>query len=173
MGSFEGFKHLRVIDRETIDEQRLKWLWDHANTQDYAFDDFSRGKVEWFLFQLADHNVEYLEIGDSGLFIIQNPMQGGDAGIHFIVWDRNFSLHSNKAPAYELLDYLFYKVGVHRVSGRIPVYNRLAPRFALAMGMKFEGELQEAVLWHGKYHNVQMYGLLERQYRERKERIVQ
>jgi RimJ/RimL family protein N-acetyltransferase len=169
---FNGFRHLKlVVPEDVTNGDRLKWLWEHASSQDYAFDDFSRGKLEWFLFQLADHRTKYLEIGDHGLFIVQNPDEGKDAVLHFIMWDRQFSLHQQREPAYELLDWLFYEVKVHRITGPIPSYNKLAPRFAFAMGMKFEGELREAVLWHGKYHNVQLYGMLEKDYRDRRDRI--
>jgi RimJ/RimL family protein N-acetyltransferase len=100
-------------------------------------------------------------------------VKGGSANIHFIVWDRNYSLAVDKEPAYELVDWLFYEVGVHRISGPIPDYNRLAPRFAYSMGMKYEGELQEAILWHGKYYNVKMFGLLEPWYAKRRGWLIQ
>lgn len=177
VGKFDGFRYLTWLnpdDKEQLLRVDLNKLWANVQTQDYAFDDFSRNNPEWFLLQLAQasENVRYFLIGDSGLFLVQgNLREGGDATVHFIVWDRNFSLHVNKGPAYELVDWLFYEVKVHRISGPIPDYNKLAPRFATAMGMKFEGEMLEAVLWKGKYHNVQMFGLLERWYRQRKEKF--
>lgn len=169
--SFGGFHYLKLIDHEKADYERIQWLWEHASSQDYAFDDFSRGKLEWFLWQMADNRTKYLEIGDHGLFIAQNPEEGKDCWIHFIVWDRNFSLHQHKDPTYEFFDWLFYDKKVHRCTGPIPSYNKLAPRFAFSMGMKFEGEMREAILWHGKYYNVQLFGILEKDYRERRERI--
>jgi len=151
----------------------LNWLWQQVQTQDYAFDDFSRGKVEWFLSLLADQSgrTKLLLIGDHGLFFVQNIMKGGDANIHFVVWDRNFSLHRERAYGYELCDWLYYGIGVHRVTGCIPSYNTLAPRFAASMGMRYEGELQQAVLWKDKYWNVQLFGMLEPWYRARRERV--
>jgi hypothetical protein len=176
LGKFNGFHHLTWLNPDKLDPNfDLNKLWRNVQTQDYAFDDFSRDKPEWFLLQFAqaNDNVRYFLIRDSGIFIVSGNLQaGGDATIHFIIWDRNFSLHSDKLPAYELCDWLFYELKVHRVSGPIPSYNKLAPRFATAMGMKFEGEMQEAVLWKGKYWNVSMYGLLEKWYRQRKEHIA-
>lgn len=174
---FKGFHHLTWLNPDKLDPTKvdLNKLWANVQTQDYAFDDFSRNRPEWFLMQFAqsNDNVRYFLIGDSGLFIVSgNLVEGGDATIHFIIWDRNFSLHVNKAPAYELVDWLFYELKVHRISGPIPSYNKLAPRFAVAMGMKFEGEMLESVLWKGKYYNVAMYGLLEKWYRTRKEHIA-
>lgn len=175
VGKFNGFRFLTWLNPDNLPQGfDLNKLWHNVQSQDYAFDDFSRDKPEWFLLQFAqsNDNVRYFLIGDSGLFLVSGNLQkGGDATIHFIVWDRNFSLFQNRGPGYELLDWLFYEVGVHRVSGPIPTYNKLAPRFATAMGMKFEGELIEGVLWKGHYYNVALYGLLEKWYRQRKERI--
>lgn len=168
---FTGFNLLKKIDRKNFDSARLQWIWEHVQTQDYAFDDFSRGRIDWFLYQLADLNTEYFEIGDHGLFMVHLPVAGGVADVHFVVWDRNFSLHQQKEYAFELLDYLFYDVKVHRITGMIPAYNRLAPRFVTAMGFKFEGEMRESVLWKGTYYNVSVYGMLEKDYRTRRDRI--
>jgi RimJ/RimL family protein N-acetyltransferase len=177
IGKFTGFRDLVWLnpDDPKFKEFNLDRLWANVRTQDYAFDDFSRDKPEWFLWQLANsnENVRYFLIGDYGLFLVNGNLQvGGDATVHFIVWDRNISLHINKAPVYELFDWLFYEVKVHRISGPIPSYNKLASRFAMVFGMKFEGELQEAVLWKGKYYNVSMFGLLEKWYRTRRENII-
>lgn len=169
---FEGFKLLTMItnDPPNVD---LNWLWGKVSTQDYAFDDMSRGRPEAFCQLLLNSSNRLFLIGDYGLFLVQNIIPQGDCSIHFVVWDRNFSLQTDREYAYELLDWLFYEVGVHRVSGYIPVYNRLAPRFALAMGMKFEGEMREVILWKGQYHNVKCFGLLEVDYRLRKGRLLQ
>lgn len=169
---FGGFSLLTLIDNEKPNVD-LNWLWENVKTQEYAFDDFSRGKVEWFLAQMADLSgrTKYLLIGDHGLFFVTNCMKGGDANIHFVVWDRNFSIHRERAYGYEICDYLYYEIGVHRITGCIPSYNTLAPRFATAMGMRYEGEMQQAVLWKGQYHNVQIFGMLESWYRQRRERI--
>jgi RimJ/RimL family protein N-acetyltransferase len=149
----------------------MKWLWERILTQDYAFDDFSRGKWEWFCYMLADPRYKFFKIGDSGLFLVENPEEGKTCGIHFVVWDRNYSLQRDKSAPIELLDWLFYNVKVHRVQGNIPIYNKLAPRFVLSMGFKYEGELREAVLWKQQYHAVAIYGLLERDWAAWKGRI--
>ena len=173
-GKFNGFNLLTWLDPENL-QIDLDELWRKVSTQDYAFDDFSRGKVEWFVSLIADVSgrSKLFLIGDYGLFLVNQVMTGGDTQVHFIIWDRNFSLHKHKEYVFELFDYLFYEVKVHRITGSIPRYNNLAPRFALSVGMRFEGELQEAVLWKGKYHNVQLYGILEGWYRNRKERLTQ
>jgi RimJ/RimL family protein N-acetyltransferase len=72
-----------------------------------------------------------------------------------------------------LIDWLFYEARVHRIQGSVPSYNRLAPRFVLSFGFKYEGEVREAVKWKDSYHNMQLYGLLEHEWRSWKGRQVQ
>lgn len=168
---FTGFRYLTPLDPHTMGGEKMKWLWERVCTQDYAFDDFSRGKWEWMCAMLADPRYRFFLIGESGIFLVENPEEGKTVGIHFVVWDRNFSLQHDKAPAIELLEWLFYEVGVHRVQGNIPNYNKLAPRFVLSFGFKYEGELRESVLWKGKYHSVMVYGLLEKDWAQWKTRM--
>lgn len=164
------FRYLKPLDPSKMSGEEMKWLWERICSQDYAFDDFSRGKWEWFCFMLADPRYKFFLIGDAGLFLVEGAEEDKVANIHFVVWDRNFSLHHDKGPAIELVDWLFNEIRVHRINGNIPSYNRLAPRFVLSMGFKYEGDMREAVLWKGKYHNVQIYGLLQKEWQAWKER---
>lgn len=175
VGQSRGLSLLKEVEKDPtkLDPQLINWLWERAKTQEYAFDDLSMNRVEAFLLQLADQSTHYLMIGDKGLFIVLHPIQGGTAEVHFMIWEREFSLYQHKEYVWELLDWLFYEKKVHRVQGTIPTYNKLAERFMYAIGMKFEGEMLEAVLWKGKYYNVKLFGMLERHYRSRKDRIIQ
>lgn len=137
---------------------------------DYAFDDFTQGKVDYFLHQFADEGSEFYEMSDSGLVILSNITQHGGSNIHYLMWDHNFVL--TKLVAKEAFDYLFFKRGVHHIVGMIPQHNQHAVRFAMSVGMRFEGEIREDVLYKGKYYNTHIYGILEQEYPSRRARLV-
>jgi len=139
---------------------------------DYSFDDFTRGKVEYFLHKFADENNEFYEMGDSGLVILSNITEHGGSNIHYLVWDRGLNLLEKKGPALDAFDYLFFQRKVHHVVGVIPSNNQLAIRFATSVGMKFEGEIREDVLYKGKYYNSHIYGILEQEYPSRRGRLL-
>lgn len=138
---------------------------------EYAFDDFTRGKVDYFLAQFADENVEFYEMSDSGLVVLSNITQHGSANIHYLVWDR-VGLGEKKGPALDVFDYLFFKRKVHHATGFIPSHNQYALRHAMSVGMRFEGEIREDVLYKGRYYNTHIYGILEQEYLSRRGRLL-
>lgn len=172
VGSFGGFRDLKPINEANTSPQRLKWIWEQTQTCDYAFDDFTRGNEDYFLAAFLNPMVEFFEIGDSGLATVQNIEKGNMCDLHYLLWDREQGLDQSKKPAVELLDYLFFKREVHRVNGKIPSYNKIATRFALAVGMKYEGEIREGILWKGKYYSINMYGLLKTEYNIRRAKLL-
>jgi len=139
---------------------------------DYAFDDFTRGKVDYFLAQFADEDNEFYEMGDSGVVILSRITQNGGSNIHYLVWDRALNLIEKKGPALDAFDYLFFKRKVHHVVGAIPAHNQHAIRFATAVGMRFEGEIREDVLYKGRYYSTHIYGILEQEYPSRRGRLL-
>lgn len=171
-GEFTGFRLLKRVDENNTSPQRLKWLWEKMQECDYAFDDHSRGQVDYFLSQFANPEVEFYEMGDSGLVVLSDITQGGGSRIHYLVWDRTLNMAIQKSQAVEAFDYLFWKRKVHHIVGMIPSYNTLAVRYALSVGMRFEGEIRDDVLYKGRYYNTQIYGLLEHEYVSRRARLV-
>jgi RimJ/RimL family protein N-acetyltransferase len=139
---------------------------------DYAFDDHTRGKVDYFLTQFANEAVEFYEMKDSGLVVLSDICERGAARIHYLVWDRGLEMHRQKAQAVEAFDYLFWKRRVHHIVGMIPSHNYYATRYAMSVGMKFEGEIREDVLYKGRYYNTHIYGILEGEYPSRRARLV-
>lgn len=138
---------------------------------EYAFDDFTFGKVDFFLHQFSDENNEFYEMGDSGLVVLSHITERGGSNIHYMVWDR-VGLGEKKGPALDVFDYLFFKRRVHHVVGAIPSHNQYATRHAISIGMKFEGEIREDVLYKGKYYSTHIYGLLEQEYPSRRGRLL-
>jgi len=173
VGSFDGFRHLKPIDNDNTTPQRLGWLWEQLSKNcDYAFTDFTRGKIDYFLEQFTSEGVEFFELEDAGLVMIENPTPAGSAFIHYVVWDRaGYTTQQQRNSAREMFDYLFYNKRVHHVAGLIPSFNQHAVRLASSMGMKYEGEIRENFLYRGKYFNHLIYGLLESEYRVRRGRL--
>lgn len=139
---------------------------------DYAFDDFTRGKVDFFIVQFTNPDVEFYEIGDSGLVVLSNITEKGGSNIHYLMWDHSYQLTAKRGPALDAFDYLFYKRNVHHVVGSIPAYNQHAIRFALSVGMKFEGEIREDSLYKGRYYATHIYGILDWEYASRRARLL-
>lgn len=170
VNSFAGFHHLKRIDEHNVTPNRLRWLWERMQECEYAFDDFTQGKTEYFLHEFANASNEFYEMSDSGLVILSNITEEGGSRIHYLMWDHDFVL--SKSVAREAFDYLFYKRKVHHIVGMIPQHNQMAVRFAISVGMRFEGEIREDVLYKGRYYSTHVYGLLEQEYPSRRARLA-
>lgn len=163
----QDFSHVTLLDPDKVPGELMNELWEYIKTQAYAFDDFSRNDPTVFAFMLAEPGTLHFILGDkSGYALVHNPLAGRDADIHFILWDRNYKFTDVIKAANEVLGYLFNVKGVERVSGRIPSYNDLAKRIAVLCKFKFEGCVRHGILYKGKYHNVEMYGLLREEFNE-------
>lgn len=171
-GEFTGFRCLKRIDEHNTTPQRLKWLWEKMQECEYAFDDFTLGKVDYFLEQFANEGVEFYTMGESGLVVLSNIIEKGGSNIHYMMWDHSYQLTAKRGPALDAFDYLFYKRKVHHVVGFIPSFNHHGIRFALSVGMKFEGEIREDSLHKGRYYATHIYGILDWEYATRRARLL-
>lgn len=63
------------------------------------------------------------------------------------------------------LKWMFYKLGVHRVTLECYATNLRATRFYKKIGFKKEGVLREAVLINRKYHDIISFGMLKRDFK--------
>lgn len=158
---------IRKLDGGKMGEADLRSLWAKLSTQDYAFDDFSRGDPRAFVLNLTDICSAHFLVDEAAYVVVRNVFRGADCNIHFVCWDRNYSFHNIMEAGRQILDWLFKDQGVMRVSGYIPVYNNLAKRFATTMGFKYEGTLRQCVKFHDKYENVDIYGLLPKEFEKR------
>ena len=147
---------------------RMQRLWEHIQTQDYAFDDFSRGSIETFALSLLDKGSLHFEVDDRGYIVVRNLLYSDNPNIHFCVWDRSMQMREIIACGQEIIDFLFRRLKVARVSAWIPTYNRQATRFATLLGFRYEGEQRNAILFHEKHYNVQMYGLLRSEWENKR-----
>lgn len=139
---------------------------------DYAFDDFTRGKVDFFLEQFANENTEIYGLEEAGLAFVQNVVPAGGAQVHYVIWDKaGYGMSQQRTTVKEMFDYLFYNRRVHHTIGMIPSPNQHAVRLASSMGMKYEGEIRDNFLFHGKYFSHLIYGILESEWRVRRGRL--
>jgi RimJ/RimL family protein N-acetyltransferase len=169
---FTGFRLLKRIDENNTSAPRLKWLWDKMQECENVWDDFTRGRVEHFLTMFQDPDVEFYELENAGLVVLGKVVEAGACDIHYLVWQRDYAMKKLRDGAVEIFDYIFFKRHCHHIVGEIPSTNSLAIRFALSVGMKFEGELRENFKYNGRYYNTHFYGLLAREYDNVRGRLV-
>jgi hypothetical protein len=159
------FHYLRRITPEWKPE-RIQWLWEKLQTQEYAFDDPGRGRGDFFLARLFDPNTISFEFGEDGMVFATEIIRKVNAVIHFAVWgevdQRDLIL-----TARELLSFLFQEYGLVRVTGMIPSFNKATIRLATICGFKYEGEMRKAFLKNGTYHNLHIYGILRDEFMKR------
>lgn len=161
--SFPDLK-VRLLDPKTMQGGEMQALWQKVATQDYAFDDASRGDPRNFVLSLVEPNSVHFTANDAGYVLVRNVYPESDASIHFVCWDRNFPFRSIIEAGRQVLDYLYTERSVNRVTGYIPKYNALALRFATTMGFKFEGTLRKQIKFKGEFHDVDIYGLLAKEF---------
>lgn len=168
-GDVHDFHHMTLLDPETLPGEGMLEIWSKLVKQDYAFDDFSRGNPAAFISALTEpFSVHFL--AEFGYGVVRNVFEGSNGTMHFAVWDRNTPLSTVIECGTEMINYLFDVKKVHRLTGQIPSYNKLAQRFTLAQGFKFEGEMRECVLYKGQYHSVALYGLTKKDWEQRQKR---
>lgn len=142
---------------------RPDFLWQRMSTQDYIFDDLTRGNQNYFLQSLFDPGSEHFELGDDGIATANFIVPKVNANIHFAVWGA-VPVQTVMAAGKELLAYLFHKYELNRITAICPVSNKNAIRFATLLRFKYEGELRKAFLSYGTYYNTALYGLLREEF---------
>lgn len=158
---------LRALTRIVPDKwspQRLQWLWECLMTQDYAYDDLAKGNPQAFLGPLFAGMGEWYEIGNSGLILVNGIVPKCNADIHYVVWDVELSVKDILALARTVMDDLFIRLELNHLTAFIPAFNKQAIRLATLNGFKYEGELRKVFLKNGKYHNVQIHGILREEF---------
>lgn len=151
---------LKQIDPSNWDPKRLQWLWKCILTQDYAIDDpgVALGP-QAFLGQLFAPNSEWYEVEDWALVAVSGIIPCVNAIIHFVTWDE-FEIADVIAIQHYLFTDMFTRHDLNRITAYIPAFNKQAIRLATISGMRYEGELRKAFLKHGRYHNLQIFGIL-------------
>lgn len=64
-----------------------------------------------------------------------------------------------------LLDYAFLELNLHRISLRVFSFNDRAIHLYKKLGFQHEGTCKEAVFRNGKWHDIEMFSLLQSNYK--------
>jgi len=163
---------LRAIEREDI-PRFLKWLND-PGVRHYLsmYLPLSRAQAEeWFERQLKNERarvfaIETMEgehIGNIGLHDISWKDRCAELGI-FIgesdFWGQGYGTDAIRT----LLRLAFQEMGLHRVSLRVFDFNPRAIRCYQKCGFRQEGCLREAHFTEGRYHDVLIMSVLDREF---------
>ena len=165
--SASGPLRVKLLDPKTMAGDDMNALWRKISTQDYAFDDNTRDDPRSFVLNLVSPASYHFLVDESAYVVVRNVWKDSDCQIHFVLWDRNFSFHNVVEAGRQILEWAFKEQGVNRVSAYIPKFNALATRFASTMGFKYEGTLRKSLKFHGDFCDVDIYGILEKEFERR------
>jgi RimJ/RimL family protein N-acetyltransferase len=159
-----GLKRLTPFDPLTINPQKIQWLWDRVRSQDYVFDDFYRGDAESFARGLLDGQSLHFLADTRAYIVVRNVRMSDNAEIHYCVWDENMQFREIVQCGYEIVNFLFSRIKVNRITAVVPFYNKNAAKFATILNFKFEGCIREAALYHDRHYDVSIYGILQHEW---------
>lgn len=162
-GDSSHFRYLKPLTLTPESKDAVQRIWDKLQTQDYAFDDLTRGDSHVFLANLFMPGTEHFLVGEAGYAIASGIVPSTNCVLHFALWDK-IPTSELLAAGRELIDYVLAKYQLNRVTAMIPAYNTQATRLAVLLGFRFEGDMRQAILYKGKYHNVGVYGLLRAEF---------
>lgn len=152
---------------------KIRDLWVEASKHDVLFSDYTAGKLEPFIDVLMNPRGVWLEIvhGEKiiGAAYLSDVIPGFDASAHFTFWD---SVASGREPlVLYLLEFVMDRYKLHRVSAKVPVYQKGVIRFVERVGFKREGTIRELIPYKGKWLNAALYGILRPEVEDRIEEI--
>lgn len=145
-----------------INPEKVRDIWVEYSKHDVLFSDYTQGKVEPLLDVLMDPKGVWLEVTEDeqiiGAMYLSDIIPGFDAIGHFTFWD---SVASGREPlALYAMEFLMDRYKLHRLSARIPVYQKGTIRFTERLGFVQEGTIREAIPHKGKWMPMHMYGIL-------------
>jgi len=141
-----------------LDPKFVEELWDRVKDIEEAFDDRLRGRGDLFVNSFFNGTHFYL-LGNFGIATAANAVQGGDANVHFTIWngERPFEVVSACRIA---LEKIFNQFELVRATSTVGEHNDNAIRVARLLGFKVEGRLRKANLFHGQLHDSLVLGIL-------------
>jgi len=154
----EAMRHYGFLPHRSIEETQA---WYERKIQQYAshealrwgvtFPDADRviGSVSFHRFGADFHHVEV----------------GYD--LHPDYWRQGIMSEAVSA----VIDYGFSEMGLHRIEAMIDDANTASKRLLLSLGFQYEGRLRERFTGRGGFEDEDFYGLLDREWAARKERL--
>lgn len=138
----------------------LSDLWKKLQEYPTLFSDETRGDIRNWISMIRDQSYWWHEVweGDESVGIIYVQLQGDDADLHIMFFDRK------PAEKKELVKFFCRFLFDHlpelvRISCSVPEIYYATGRLAMAIG-KWEGKKRQAVVIGGKRVDVNLYGLL-------------
>lgn len=155
---------------EYLSPEKIQELWMEYQKHDVLFSDYTKGKLEPFLMVLMDDRSVWFEVYDLtfekpiGVMMISNVVPGFDARGHFAFWDGVGS--GREELVWRMMEWFFDKYNLHRMTARVPPYQRGVIRFVERLGFKKEGEMREAAPYKGEWVPLELFGILLREFKE-------
>jgi RimJ/RimL family protein N-acetyltransferase len=110
-------------------------------------------------------------IGEAQM-VIEPPLH--EAQLFIIIGRKDlWSHHLGSAAMLQLLDIAFYTYKLHRAWVDVPDYNTHAIHMCERMGFLLEGHLRSTHPKDGKWYDSRVMGLLETEYKRRRDRLLQ
>lgn len=163
-----NFRHLTIFDGTNLPDKMVRYLWERVRSQDYAFDDLSRDNAAAFSLALIAPQCAHFFLGNpespSGWCMVKGLYKFSNPDIHFVIWDKDYSPHTAREAGREVLEWLFSICQCNRVTAMIPDYNPGAKRLAIMLRFQYEGCMKESILYHGRWRNCDVYGLLKKDF---------
>jgi RimJ/RimL family protein N-acetyltransferase len=165
---------LRPLERGDL-ARSIKWLNDSeimrllgrrhhlsmAEEEKWYEDYLKSGKSR--IFAIEDENGSH--IGNIGLHNIDNENRSTSLGI--VVGERSrWGMGYGSDALVTVLRYAFRELGMHKVSLRVFHNNERAIKSYKRCGFKKEGVMREQVFKDGKFHNLFIMSILDREFKE-------
>ncbi len=152
---------LRLIDvMAEYPKERAEALWNHLQSQDYAFDDLTKADPAKFAMQFFNPETLLFEIEDmQGLISVTQLVPGVNATLHLAVWG-DVPAYTIYKLGHSVIRWVFQRYNLHRLTTLIPEGNEAAGKFIELLLFRKEGYLREAFLKDGKFQGLTVRGLL-------------
>ncbi len=155
---------LKLIDPHKMTGDEVESLWSDIRDQEDFFDDAHRGRPDLFVTELFKPGNMYLRIGDCGLLAIKDIIQGHNAEIHFVFWEKPPIMELYHASREMMKDLFHGRLKLKRLTVYIPTSNKQVQHFASMLGFSPEGCLRKYLLRGGQSEDLLFYGLLREEF---------
>lgn len=151
---------IKPIELMKMTPEEAEDIWQKVRVLDECFDDLSRDNPKMFAARLFSPSTSAYTYKDSGLVMIENIIPRLSGAIHFFVWNKTLTDSEMTEVGREVIRQVIDTYKVHRIYATPPAFNKLARRLAFTLGFHYEGSCREAMLFKGKYIDIDLYGLL-------------
>ena len=159
-----------TVGKWDVREMVLTWekveaMWSMMSKYTTLFSDLTRGDFKNFFAVLTQQRTLWFEIWEGedlvGMLWLTDMELTVDASAHMAFFDRK---PTEKEPVVKaLIKWVFEHYPLHRMSCSVPRMYHATHRLVERLGFRREGTKREAVMIHGTWDDIKMYGLLRSQ----------